>query len=520
MATEEARAMLDALMGLDRNAPLPPGAAIPSLKKKRRTAANGGDNDENDDEALLLPGHLASRSCYDKDIDPLYTAWGVDVYDLFVNTKSDIGTNPYIVDNGAHKQYQSLPESERLQLGYEYFLFQKLTELVRSCDRTIQRNQHKLAQEIARNQQQQRTNNRPAAAQDIGVTDVDPVALEKLAEGMVEYEFLTLLVQDELLPKLDIIQQQEDASKQQLEPILRRKFGTAKKAVPKEGEVELQEEENLVKNDISDDAPSEQVGSDGDSNEKESAEAVPNAEKDMDDAGPKENVTTDPQDAVDQSSNPQDDTIIEMEDNTRHEDDEINASKLQIELGRLTLEKQRVVSEISSIIVRLSPLYETLERQHASLNYVKSDITTDKTVCPVSGNFMSSRDADERIAAHYAGKQYQGWKLVRDKLSELQQQYGRYGPPPPKQQSSPHAPPTFAPQGGRGGPPPRNTGAYGDAGRGFHRGGGDDRYMAPRRDDGGYHSRGGGMGGDRWERGGGRGRGDNSGYHGGGGWRR
>jgi hypothetical protein len=45
--------------------------------------------------------------------------------------------------------------------------------------------------------------------------------------------------------------------------------------------------------------------------------------------------------------------------------------------------------------------------QQGNLNYVKSDISTDKTVCDVSGNFMSAR-ADERIAAHYAGKQYVG----------------------------------------------------------------------------------------------------------------
>jgi len=75
---------------------------------------------------------------------------------------------------------------------------------------------------------------------------------------------------------------------------------------------------------------------------------------------------------------------------------------------------------------------------------------------------MSSRDADERIAAHYAGKQYVGWKIVREKLIELQKKVGRggggpsammgyrggpgdWGPPPPH-----YAPPPYGMQPGYG----------------------------------------------------------------------
>jgi hypothetical protein len=36
---------------------------------------------------------------------------------------------------------------------------------------------------------------------------------------------------------------------------------------------------------------------------------------------------------------------------------------------------------------------------------------------------MLSRDAEERIAAHYAGKQYVGWKAVRAKLAELEKKF-------------------------------------------------------------------------------------------------
>ena len=51
-------------------------------------------------------------------------------------------------------------------------------------------------------------------------------------------------------------------------------------------------------------------------------------------------------------------------------------------------------------------------------------------VCDVSGNFMNSTDNGERLRCHFEGKQYQGWKLIRDKLKELKKQN-----PPPKGQS-------------------------------------------------------------------------------------
>merc|ERR1719162_1219876 len=79
------------------------------------------------------------------------------------------------------------------------------------------------------------------------------------------------------------------------------------------------------------------------------------------------------------------------------------------------------------------PLRDNLQNFTKQLYYVKTDMSSDKTVCEVSGNFMSSRDAEERIAAHYAGKQYVGWKLVREKFKELQKKFSRGGgghPPP------------------------------------------------------------------------------------------
>lgn len=352
MATEEARSLLDALMGGDRNAPLPKGAAKPGNKR----AADG---------QLLLPGKR-HRSCFDPDIDPLYTAWGVDVYDLFVNTKSDLGANPYVVDDGARQEYLDLPGEEKERLGFEYFLFQKLSELVRSCDRIVARNKEKLQQELLRK----------SASGDLRSTEeVDMAAVDALVADMAEAEELEKNL-NENLDELDKLVEQESTNKKQLEPLL-------SKHKPAESE----------------------------------------------DQGAELSV-----------------------------EDKEKLSALQLELGKLTLDKQRVLYAIATILSRLAPLQDGIAGQRRTLDYVRSDLSTDKTVCEVSGNFMSARDADERIAAHYAGKQYQGWKLVRDKYDAMIKEYGRYGPPPPSRGGgTPMGGPTRG-MGrgfrGRGGPPP------------------------------------------------------------------
>jgi hypothetical protein len=367
VAVEEARALLDALMGGDRNAPLPRGAARPGNKRKS-------------DGVLLLPGKK-SKSCTDADICPLYTAWGRDVYELFVNTKSDLGPNPYVVDDGAHVEYQRLSRDEKDRLGYDYFLFQKLNELVRQCDRTVQRNQEKLRQELARK-----------GLQRADVPEqVDDAALEFVARTMIHVEDM----QQDLQLKLKALEQvveEEDTYKSQLEPLLQEK------------KKEAQESESEEKDQ-------------GSADDDGSADAL--------------------------------------------------LQELQTKLGSLILEKGRLLYDACQIMGRLVPLQDELVYQRRQLDYVKSDISTDKTVCEVSGNFMSSRDADERIAAHYSGKQYVGWRLVRDKLLQMQKQYGRYGPPPPARRRD-HGPPPAMQMGGGGG----GGRGWGDGGRGAgHRGG-------------------------------------------------
>jgi hypothetical protein len=87
-----------------------------------------------------LDAKMTRKSCYDPDVDPLYCAWGVDVYKLFVNTKSDIGPNPKLVSQEAQEEFMQLPKHEQQErLGFEAMLFSKLQDLVRMCDRTVLR---------------------------------------------------------------------------------------------------------------------------------------------------------------------------------------------------------------------------------------------------------------------------------------------------------------------------------------------------------------------------------------------
>lgn len=47
-------------------------------------------------------------------------------------------------------------------------------------------------------------------------------------------------------------------------------------------------------------------------------------------------------------------------------------------------------------------------------------------VCEVCGVFINSTDNEARRADHYNGKQYLGWKAIRDKLKFLDNKLGRY----------------------------------------------------------------------------------------------
>merc|ERR1712139_408604 len=46
-------------------------------------------------------------------------------------------------------------------------------------------------------------------------------------------------------------------------------------------------------------------------------------------------------------------------------------------------------------------------------------------VCEVCGVFINSTDNEARRAYHYNGKQYLGWKAIRDKLKDLEEKVAR-----------------------------------------------------------------------------------------------
>lgn len=492
---DEARSILDALMGGDRNARLPPGTAVPRSRKRKK---------DDDNVPLLLPTKR-SKSCYDANVDPLYCAWGIDVYDLFVNTKSDIGPNPNSPDDGARQEYQSLPKHEQERLGFEFMLFSKLNDLVRQCDRTVSRNKEKLEQEIQRNVQKRegRTDY---------VQDIDPGALDVLARVQLQMDD----VEKDLLQVVDAMEanvKQEDEVRKTLEGLQTKLKGMQKeeeeskpKDVKEENDDDKMEQDESVKKEDGDDPVVKKEEGDGEEAKEEST--------------PGEDAKMKTEDESNEETPPSSELELLK----------VNVEEVGKELDDIILKKQRSLFDLARKMQQYAPLQDQADQQRKQLHFVKSDITMDKTVCEVSGNFMSARDADERIAAHYAGKQYVGWKLVRDKLKATQQEYGRYGPPRPAQQQ-PAPPRRYDDRRGGGGgrpddrygnnrgggggggynnnrgPPPPQRGNYGGGGGGGHYndrgGGGRDRGGGGQYGGGGY-GRGGHGGGRRESRDSGR----------------
>lgn len=348
---DEARAMLDALMGADRNTHIPSNEGESVSRNKRR------------------------RSCYDPDVCPLYCAWGVDLFDLFKNTKSDLGAvNDYIVDDDAREEFMSLPEHEKERLGYEFMLYRKLSDLVRGCNRIVDRNKEKLKAEIAKNARQRAEGKNEALVLDISQY-VDSEQLVQCAENIAA---------------LELYEEQVETLSQELQS--------------------LKSKEQLLEAKLSNQNSNNNI------NNNENSDIHENGGKD-------DNLCLDTQDPL----------------------------EIKKDLQSLVKEQQTILLQISQLISdHIHPLRDSTQNQKRQLYYVRSDTTSDKTVCEVSGNFMSSRDADERIAAHYAGKQYVGWKLVREKCQQLSQKYGKLN-------HNNNHPPRYGGgygHGHRGGPPP------------------------------------------------------------------
>ncbi len=393
----EARAMLDALMGSDRNAAIPKSGHNNLQRKK--------------------------KSCYDHDICPLYCAWGIDVYELFTNTKSDLGPNPSVVQDDAREEWLTLPDHEKDRLGYEMMLHRKLGELVRSCDRIVNRNKEKLRVEIAK-----AAKARGAAGRTIDpATDVDEGMLLEAAEVMADLELReeevsemlqTLMSLDgewkELWGKLKELEKGPDVKLEAKsdanasdEPVDGEKDAGAKKSGE---EVKIEEAATSATSDVG-------AGAGVNASKNDSTEGQGEGQENE---GEKNNNDNNIDNEKDKQKN--------KEDNEKSKQIQIN--ELKSKLYKLSAQQQKIISSLSILTSQtIVPLRDNLQNLSKQLYYVKTDTSSDKTVCEVSGNFMSSRDAEERIAAHYAGKQYVGWKMVRDKFRELNKKYshGRMG---------------------------------------------------------------------------------------------
>lgn len=74
---------------------------------------------------------------------------------------------------------------------------------------------------------------------------------------------------------------------------------------------------------------------------------------------------------------------------------------------------------------------EAYKLQHDTLHTQLTAPERVMTVCEVCGVFINSTDNDQRRQDHLTGKQYMGWKAIRDKLTEMQEKQASQRLPPP-----------------------------------------------------------------------------------------
>ncbi|CAN0215605.1 unnamed protein product, partial [Laminaria digitata] len=99
--------------------------------------------------------------------------------------------------------------------------------------------------------------------------------------------------------------------------------------------------------------------------------------------------------------------------------EKMELSEKQAEEG-LVDEAQALLAEVA----RMRDHKSAIERQMAEKNEnSKRDIVCEVSgnIMLVSGNILSSAENEERIRCHFQGKQYLGWRAVRDKLKELKE---------------------------------------------------------------------------------------------------
>lgn len=85
---------------------------------------------------------------------------------------------------------------------------------------------------------------------------------------------------------------------------------------------------------------------------------------------------------------------------------------------------------------------ETYKKQHDTLHTQLTAPERVMTVCEVCGVFINSTDNDQRRQDHLTGKQYLGWKAIRDEQTRLQEQLANQRLPPPPSRPSEEARPS------------------------------------------------------------------------------
>lgn len=423
---DEARAMLDALMGTSRDERLPSGA---SVSKAVEGEWGGSRRDK--------------KSCYDRDICPLYCAWGIDVFDLFTNTKSDLGPNPYIVQEDSREEFVSLPDHEKQRLGYEYILFNKLGELVSQCDRIIARNKEKLRVEIAKNARAKGAGNNTDLA-----TSVKEEIILDAAECIADLQLREEEVEKQVAELLDLEKKFQDIWKE-------------KHDIKICAEVTTKDCTNIP---ISNQGPSvimdECAKRDSQNDEQSKTKPSDNEDEALNSSEKEKNIKDDLSKGAQATNSPRVEKCQEVKNiSSKNEDATKKINELKSKLYQISGDKQKILTSMAiSTTQSIVPRREALQNLQKQLYYIRSDTSNDKNVCEISGNYMSSRDADERIAAHFAGKQYVGWKMVREKFCELKKKYNGRGLPtrgePRGWGRHGNGPPEAPSYGNRNGPPP------------------------------------------------------------------
>lgn len=431
--------MLDALMGADRNAAIP--------QQQQAQAAHG----------------RRKRSCYDPAVCPLYCSWGTDLHELFTNTKSDIGPNPRVCDDDAREEYRSLPGHEQERLGFDAMLYERLRDLVRGCDRIVNRNKDKLRQEVARQQRaRQGSTNGGNTNADDPAANISEDKVRKVASDRARLELLEEDV-GRMVAELESLDEEEEGI---VSDLAGADAAAAESTETVDGNAQENEEEKA----------------------KEGTPTTEKAEEEVKEGDEASNSTKETKEAEEEEAKSASEPPMP--------DDESKTK--QTKLAEIRARKRSVLAALSTRIEQAVPLREAIAGDTRYLHHFRSNHTIDKCVCDVSGNFMSFRDADERIAAHYAGKQYVGWKMVRDKLDELRKKYGNGGPPPP-----PRGPPPGCGPPSRGGGYRRGEGGGGGGGGGGGDGRRRDRSRSRERNrdrDRDRHRGGRRRSPDRWER--------------------